>query len=327
MILSIIVPIYNVERFLEECVSSLEKQNIPEDEYEIILVDDGSIDRSYDIAVKLTDKRKNIIVYRQKNQGQAVARNFGIDKATGKYIMFVDSDDYLVENTIDNLVKMAEKNDTDLCVFSLIKQQADGNMEVLPPRHQIIDHVLTGEQALLSGYDATSACAIIYKRDFIESGHFRFRSGFAHEDVEFSCSITPYAKRMIFSNIHSYVYRWNENSTDRSRNIDRVKHGIISDLYIAASLKDSINNPSFSKELKNLYYKKSNSIVVSLFLNLIRKRMFDIEFVKKCIETAKYLRLYPVYGRTVSWKTSIIIPLVNFEYLYYFLYLYRDKKA
>lgn len=314
---------YNVELYLDKCLDSLFQQGIDENNFEVVLVNDGSTDHSLEIAKLWGAKHCNISIYNQKNQGQAVARNIGMDKATGKYIMFVDSDDYIVENTIDKLVKMAEKNDTDLCVSSLIKQCADGNMEDLPPRHQVVDHVMTGEQALLSGYDATSACAIIYKRDFIESDSFRFRSGFTHEDVEFSCRITPYAKQMIFSDIHSYVYRWNENSTDRNRNEDKIKHGIISDLYVAASLKDSMNNPSFSIEIKNLYSKKSNSIVVSLFINLIRKRMFDINFINKCIDTAKRLKLYPVNGRTNSWKTSLIIPLINSRISYYVLVVYH----
>jgi glycosyltransferase involved in cell wall biosynthesis len=316
MYLSIIVPVYNVGQYLGECVESLFNQDVDEKDFEVILVDDGSTDNSLEMATVLAARHDNISVYNQKNQGQAVARNVGLDKAHGKYVMFVDSDDYLIENTIGTLLEIAENNHSELCVFSLIKQQANGLFERLPARYKVVGEVFTGECILLGGYNAASACAIIYNRDFIESGHFRFRPGFAHEDVEFSARIIAYAKRVIFSDIHSYVYRWNQDSTDRSIDINKVKYGIISDLYVAASLKENSSNLSFSKQLRSLYLRKCNSIVVSLFLSLLRNKIVNYEFKKECLDKGKQLNVYPIHGKTLSWKSSLLIPMINIEYLY-----------
>jgi glycosyltransferase involved in cell wall biosynthesis len=313
--LSIIIPVYNVEQYLDECVESLFKQGLDEKDFEVILVDDGSTDNSHEIANVLAAKHSNISVYNQKNQGQAVARNLGLDKATGKYIMFVDSDDYLVNGTINNLLNIAENKNTDLCVFSIIRQLPDLKLEPLSARYKIINEVLTGEQVLLGGYNAASACAIIYKRDFLEANNFRFRSGFAHEDVDFSSRVTAFAKRIIFTDIHSYVYRWNADSTDRSKDIEKVKRGIISDLYIAHYLMEDSNNNIYSRELKNYYLRRCNSIVVSLFLSLSKNKSIDKSFIKKCVETGKELGVYPVRGKTSSWKTTLLIPIINIESL------------
>ena len=93
---SIIIPVYNVEKYLEECVNSILNQKIKN--YEIILVDDGSTDSSGEICDKMSANNQEITVIHQKNQGLSEARNSGIKKATGEYLMFVDSDDFINEN-------------------------------------------------------------------------------------------------------------------------------------------------------------------------------------------------------------------------------------
>lgn len=98
--LSIIVPVYNAEEYIEGCVNSLLKQDLSEQEYEIILINDGSTDNSPKLAQKLKEQNNNIVLLSQENKGQSVARNKGMDIAKGKYIMFVDADDKLYPNVI-----------------------------------------------------------------------------------------------------------------------------------------------------------------------------------------------------------------------------------
>ena len=112
--ISIIVPIYNAEKYLNKCIDSLVNQT--KEELEFVLINDGS---SEDIIKSYKDKR--IKYFKNKNQGIGKTRNFGIDKATGKYIMFLDSDDYLDVNACDKLYKKAVKEKSDLVVFDFYR--------------------------------------------------------------------------------------------------------------------------------------------------------------------------------------------------------------
>ena len=113
--LSVIVPVYNVEKYLERCVDSVINQNYPN--IEIILVDDGSKDSSGKICDILAAKDNRIKVIHQQNGGLSAARNTGIDNATGEYIDFLDSDDELLPNVFNDLIPLLEYNNLDLIVF------------------------------------------------------------------------------------------------------------------------------------------------------------------------------------------------------------------
>ena len=117
MQLSIIVPVYNVADYLAKCLDSLLAQDLPQNEYEIIVVNDGSTDNSGEIAQQYADKYANITLINQGNQGLSGARNTGIKCAKGDYIQFVDSDDYLEENVLGGLLKQVEKDNLDVLRF------------------------------------------------------------------------------------------------------------------------------------------------------------------------------------------------------------------
>ena len=115
--ISVIVPIYNAEKYLNKCVDSLINQT--KKELEFILVNDGSTDKTEEIIKSYKDSR--IKYFKNKNQGIGKTRNFGIEKATGKYIMFLDSDDYLKNNACEILYKSVEKTDADLAICDFYK--------------------------------------------------------------------------------------------------------------------------------------------------------------------------------------------------------------
>ena len=114
MKLSIIVPVYNVADYLAKCLDSLLTQDLPQNEYEIIVVNDGSTDNSGDIAQQYADKYAGITLINQANQGLSGARNTGIQQAKGDYIQFVDSDDYLEVYVLGGLMKQIEKDKLDV---------------------------------------------------------------------------------------------------------------------------------------------------------------------------------------------------------------------
>jgi len=113
MRLSIIIPAYKVERFIEKCIRSLEAQDIPKTDYEIIVTNDGSPDKSSEIVRKLQAEFSNLILIDQENQGVSMARNNAIAMAKGKYILPIDPDDYVLPNTFHRFLERAEQEDLD----------------------------------------------------------------------------------------------------------------------------------------------------------------------------------------------------------------------
>ena len=103
-LLSIVVPVYNVDRYLDECMESLVTQDIDSSEYEVICVNDGSTDNSGNILDKYAKRYCNVIVINKSNGGVSTARNMGIDNAQGKYIWFIDSDDFILKNSLSSML-------------------------------------------------------------------------------------------------------------------------------------------------------------------------------------------------------------------------------
>ena len=124
--ISVIVPIYNVERYLPACLESIVQQFI--EDYEAILVNDGSTDSSGVICDEYAAKHPQFRVIHQENQGVASARNRGVSEARGEYILFLDSDDFLVPNSMSGLLDLANKNELDVLGFSLINVTDDCNL-------------------------------------------------------------------------------------------------------------------------------------------------------------------------------------------------------
>ncbi len=126
MKVSLIIPVYNVENYLEKCLRSVENQTYKQTE--VIVINDGSPDNSYKIIDDFVDRNENFICYKIENSGLGGARNFGVTKATGDYIVFLDSDDYISEDCIEKLVNAAESNDSDIVVCNSCDIEEDGTV-------------------------------------------------------------------------------------------------------------------------------------------------------------------------------------------------------
>lgn len=121
--LSIIIPVYNVEKYIRTCIESLYRQGLNEECFEVIIVNDGTRDRSMDVIADIVQKHSNIIIIEQENQGLSMARNNGLAKASGEYILFVDSDDLLIDNSLPPLLEKALETKVDLIVADYLAMQ------------------------------------------------------------------------------------------------------------------------------------------------------------------------------------------------------------
>lgn len=242
--ISVIVPIYNVEKYLPECIESI----LQYDFFEVILIDDGSTDRSGKICDKYAAKNKNIIVIHQKNKGLSGARNSGIRKATGDYLMFVDSDDLLIPNVdLDAITKEG----TDIIAYKW--KYYYENSKKYKSFHDYSDYSKlnysdTLKKMVQTGELSISACNKMVKRSLITDNNIFFKEGLLSEDVDWSMRLYLVAKSLTLINDEIYIYRQGRPNSITSiksrRTIDSLFY-IIDKWY-----KYTYQN----KQTKNIYY-------------------------------------------------------------------------
>lgn len=225
MKLSIIVPVYNVERYIKKCIISLLNQDLANSEYEIIIINDGTKDNSIQIVKELQHNYSNIVLFSQENKGLGAARNYGITKAKGEYIWFVDSDDWIEPNIIATLYKEVKQESLDCIRFAWKKVNISG--EEIGKKdlnfNSIPSNVYNGENFIqyALGYSCY-ACMFWFKKNYLETNNFRFTEGVFYEDVDAIPTLILSAKKAKFSNIMVYNYYIRETSIVNSFNPQKV---------------------------------------------------------------------------------------------------------
>lgn len=218
MILSIIIPIYKVEKYIERCLISTVKQDIPSSEYEVVCIDDGSPDNSKVIAETFATQHENIKVYSQNNEGLSSARNTGIGLAKGDYIFFLDSDDWIAENVLGKItLKLGMENPDVLCICS-----CRSNGTVHEKVHFFHDELpLDGPTALSKGLKPEAPFSIV-KTDYLRRNNFMFYKGIFHEDSELTPRLHYQANKVSFLNDLVYYYFVNDHSIMTTPNPKRA---------------------------------------------------------------------------------------------------------
>lgn len=322
MRLSIIIPAYNVEQYLERCVESCENQDISNTDYEIIIVNDGSPDNSLQIAERLALKYSNIVVISQENQGLSGARNTGIDNARGKYLWFVDSDDYLVENCIGRVLGICEDNELDICHFSL--NVMDENLAVKKFTHSTPNEVLVrGRDVILKNVSdvVCSACSNFYNRKFLKDHNLYFTLGLTQQDTEFNGRVFGLAERCMFVDDSMYVYFYNSESIRRSPKLEKQIKYACDTIRIAALRRDFYSTQCDDRELREYFLKYTNSLVAgTLFANI---NTTEKRILEEMLKAAKASDVYPIKGKTLSWKWDFLLPFINNQHLWPLLRLFR----
>ncbi len=221
--ISIIVPVYNCERFLEESLNSFLAQDM--DDYEILLVDDGSSDSSGAICDSYAERFDRVRVIHRENSGPGGARNAGMDATDSKYIMFCDSDDLLVENSLSKVYRLAEENGLDILNFSLKTFPDDRDAG---GRWIFKNAITANTYRVMNGVDCLNATVPIkeyypvvhcklFRRSLIESIGLRFTTGVMHEDEAFSFIAELKAERIMLIDDQMYLYRMHPGSIMHSK--------------------------------------------------------------------------------------------------------------
>lgn len=219
--LSIIIPVYNVEKYLKECLDSITCQI--KDSVEVILIDDGSTDNSGKICEEYKDKFSFIKLIRQTNGGLAYARNVGLSKACGKYLCFVDSDDYIGKESIEKILDWIDHNNADICFFRALKLFQDGSTEYLDD--YIDPNKLTSSKESSLEYLTSlskfpgSACGKTFSRSYLMENGIHFpKDKRVGEDLPFMMEVLYKAKTYASLPIDFYYYRQDRQGSITSTN-------------------------------------------------------------------------------------------------------------
>ena len=215
-ILSIIIPLYNCEKYIKQCLDTIFRQEMNESEFEVIVIDDGSKDSGYSLASEYAKRHQNILVMKQENQGVACARNNALEKATGDYVTFVDADDMLVSGSLRALLKIAVENKADIVKAAHKEVPEDAVCEDFSRSHDNSSiQVMTGEEAIVNvtrmkeGY----CWGYLISRKLITDNNLKFPPKVAFmEDWAFITQAILKSRTFVNADVLLYLYRRNSLS-------------------------------------------------------------------------------------------------------------------
>lgn len=284
-LISIIVPIYNVEAYISDCLNSILEQKYSN--YEVILVNDGSTDSSQDLCEKYVKLDQRVKLYSKPNGGLSSARNYGIDNANGEYVIFIDSDDYWTDiNALNHLANIADNTGADI-VRGEYKEVDDAGNETFVPF--IPDSLLSVEYKKLSNY--------VFFKEILCRGHFSWlflirRSVIGNfrfcvtqkfqEDMEFNIRFFSVPRTCVYTSLRFYAYRKRANSIITTPSIDNLMYSFnLSSLWYNCAQRITDENLrrvyvynsiymyywTLETVSSDIYYKKKSMIIDKLLLN------------------------------------------------------------
>lgn len=263
--ISVIVPVYNTEKYLKKCLESIINQTYQD--FEVIIVNDGSTDGSQKIIDEYIEKyQTKIKCLNKENSGLSSARNSGIEVARGNYIIFVDSDDYIEINLFEHLLPHIQKN-IDLVKYKLIK---------VNEQHKEIERIdgptfdeATGEQGfnklVFNDVLLEPACLYLYKRKIFTKNNFKFLENTYHEDFGLIPIILLHAKNMVSIDFYGYYYVQASNSITRNEDYTKTVKRANDLLIHYDNMKDLVKEMDIEEKTReNIYLYYTNAIFNNL---------------------------------------------------------------
>lgn len=265
--LSIIVPFYNVEKYIEQCIRSLYDQDVPQEEYEVICVDDCSPDGSRAIVERLQTEFPTLqLIIHERNKKLGGARNTGLRAAKGEYIWFVDSDDYIIPNCLGRLLKDAEDNKLDMLHFDCLIDANDiisQNVTNYQTMNVVSGTQLFFDQSHVWWKHLVVAWRKIYNRDFLLKNKLFFEEDIMYEDNDFAFRCFMNASRCKHTDLAPYVYRENPSSVTRvAMSVSRLQNWLKICVIFAKHTKEwGIADNRYEQEAKQFI---SNQLIKAM---------------------------------------------------------------
>lgn len=285
---SVIVPFYNVEKYIEKCLETLVNQTL--DDIEIILVNDGSKDKTVDIVKKYKEMYSNKIVYLEKeNGGLSDARNYAIPYARGEYIAFLDSDDYVETNMYKEMYEIAQKENSDMVECNFIWEYPNkARIDIgttYNNKHEMIEKI------------RVVAWNKLIKREILEKSKVQFPKGYRYEDVEFTYKLIPFLEKVSFCKTPMVHYVQREGSIS---NVQNKRNAEIFDVmeHVIDYYKENNLYEEYYQELEYLYARYA---FCSSFLRIVKIK--DKEIRKQLLD----MTWNNVYEKFPNWKKNKIL--------------------
>lgn len=323
-LVSIIIPVYNVEKYIERCIESVLNQTL--NNYEVIIVDDGSIDGTASICDNYAKKYKNIFVIHKNNAGLGYARNTGIENAQGKYIVFLDGDDFIGKDHLLNLYNSIKDNNADTCMCGYSRHQKDGteieNRHIYANQTFDDDEIITKVIPKLCGKkpDKTdniemSVCMAMFSCEIIKKNNLRFCSEreMISEDLIFDLDYYKYAKRISFSEDTSYRYCNNEGTLTTKYRQDRFEKQVVLEQEVSKRVKElNIYNLCDQRIYNTLISIARYSIKLEVKFSSQNGRKNCLNNIKKICENEYLIEALKKYNNEgASWKNKMVNSLVK----------------
>ncbi len=295
MILSIIIPLYNCENEIKRCLSSIidniENSNNYQREIEVIVVNDGSTDNSLNIAQQIANNYTFIKIISQNNLGVSEARNTGIKIATGKYIWFIDSDDYIPYDTIRYLIQIIIKNNLEILSFSSVCGTLT-HLENYKIKQNFNDlsNIISGIEYIANYQYTPYLWKYIFRKQLIIDNNIYFAAGKTiGEDTLFTTSLFLLATRFASVDAECYYYVTRENSITHNQNITHQDKLIDDYIYVAKHLSELLTTISKEKHYTRIEDRRNSFI----FFALIKVLRYLPNRVNEVINILKQENLYP----------------------------------
>lgn len=313
--LSIIVPVYNVEKYLGQCLDSLLNQDIDKNEYEIICINDGSRDSSGAILDDYAERYSNIVVVHKENAGVSAARNEALDMARGDYVHFVDSDDYFYPRVYGQLIDLLIREDADVLLFDYEKVGADCfyNESDFPGEKEI------SEAMPHPGIEISSnVFRNMIRRSLLEAYSIRFSDGISYgEDSLFEDFVACFAKKVIQVNEKLYFYRQGVGVSIKNDERANTKR-MLSGYQVALELRELKKRISGKEKIKFLRRRISTNVAYAC-INSLRCQKGVAKRIRRQMGKDK---LYPyaaapLFSKLKRDKHNIILILLKYRLLFW----------
>lgn len=298
-VISVIVPVYNVENYLHECIDSILRQTYSD--FELLLIDDGSLDKSGAICDNYADHDSRIHVFHKENRGVSSARNLGIKQAEGKWITFVDSDDMMAVNTLERCLSYAESSDVDFLQYSLTRERENLGKSFNNPLPCSLNEYIH-KKLFMVGMGGS-----FIKRSIIHNHNIFFDESLKlAEDLVFIHTCLAYSKKC--QRLYDLLYYYRDNSESSSNNRD--SHDM--ELSCIAQHKLKVRFPLFSAAI--------DSSICQYVLSIIINNDFDQEVLLKLIESdlpydKSLMRgTQLIFAYVAQINTSLAIRLVRWKF-------------
>lgn len=298
--LSIVIPNYNNEKYIELCINSILNQTF--NNYEIIIIDDGSNDKSIEIIESIIKNKKNIKLIKQYNQNASIARNKGIEIAKGEYMLFIDGDDFLNDkNTLTNMINKINGNDLLLCNYKIV----DENNKFIGSYH-VTDEIIKDSNDIIEKYAFISAVPTnkLFKTKIIHDNNIFFDNVDIGQDLNFYLKYLALCKSVIVIDDYSYCYRRNNNGMTRKINynlLDIVKSvECVRRFYINNNIKKEnvinaigfINYSVQMNKLEKYDQKRDKRFIYNYFKYFIKKLKIEKKYIKTNKKLKKAVKSY-----------------------------------